>query len=90
MVKNRRNLKKFVNCITSELFAETFAIQYYNQEVDRTQLNEVFGRIIKLQNEYLSRVSHTEPGNAQMYYKKFKNDFNVEVDEIVNQLNALG
>ena len=89
MAKNRRNLKKFVNYITSELLAEIYFIQYYNPQVDKVQLNEVFGRIARAQNEFLSRFSHTQPGNVKGFYKKFRADFNAEVAEIIDQLNTL-
>ncbi|MBP3244386.1 MAG: hypothetical protein J6M59_04715 [Bacteroidaceae bacterium] len=89
MAKNRRNLKKFVNYITSELLAEIYYIQYYNPDVDKQQLNEVFTRIAKAQNEFVSRISHTEPGNVKGFYKKLKSDFNTEVSEIIDQLNTL-
>ena len=89
MAKNRRNLKKFVNYITSELLAEIYFIQYYNPQVDKVQFNEVFGRIARAQNEFLSRISHTQPGNVKGFYKKFRADFNAEVAEIIDQLNTL-
>ena len=41
------------------------------------------GEILKMQDEFISRISHTEPGNVKGYYKKFRSDFNAKVDSII-------
>ena len=46
--------------------------------------------IIKMQDHYISRISHPEPGMpAAKYYKDLKDKFNAEIDDIVNQINSL-
>ena len=44
------------------------------------------GRILTLQDEYLKRVCHIEPGNAKLFFKKLKESFNKEVEEIIKEL----
>ena len=47
------------------------------------------GEILKTQDEFVSRISHTEPGNVKGYYKKFRSDFNAKVEEIIDALSKL-
>ena len=45
--------------------------------------------ILKTQDEFVSRISHTEPGNVKGFYKKLRSDFNAKVDEIINAMGKL-
>lgn len=45
--------------------------------------------ILNVQNEFLSRISHTEPGNVKGFYKKFNADFNAKVNEIIDAIGKL-
>jgi len=45
--------------------------------------------IIKMQDEFISRISHTEPGNVKGFYKKFRSDFNAKVNEIIDAIAKL-
>jgi hypothetical protein len=42
-----------------------------------------------MQDEFIKRISHTEPGNVKGFYKKFRQDFNAQVDAIVEGLEKL-
>jgi len=39
--------------------------------------------VLKMQDEFVCRISHTEPGNVKGFYKKFRADFNAKVNEII-------
>ena len=39
--------------------------------------------------EFISRISHTEPGNVKGFYKKLRADFNAKVDEIIDAMGKL-
>mgnify|MGYP000821133826 FL=1 len=86
---SRRVLKKNVNYITGELFAECIINSLYVPGTDKQKAEELMERILKMQSEFISRISHTEPGNVKGYYKKFLSDFNAQVDEIVEALGKL-
>ena len=81
----RRHLKKSVNNICGELFAEVLAAVLYNKANEETA-DEITGAILKLQNDIISRISHTEPGNVKGFYQKLRNDFNDRATEIVDQI----
>ena len=57
---------------------------YLEQKAD-----ELMAEILKMQDEFISRISHTEPGNVKGYYKKFRSDFNAKVDAIIEAIGKL-
>ncbi len=86
---NRRDLKKNINYICSELFAECVAMMHYNLNVKQEDVDNIMTRILWTQDEFISRISHTEPGNVKGFYKKLRADFNAQVEEIVNSISQL-
>lgn len=86
---NRRNLKKNVNYIASELFMECVVMNKYVPGTNKEQADELMGKILKMQDEFLSRISHTEPGNVKGFYKKFHADFQAQVQEIIEAISKL-
>lgn len=86
---SRKVLKKNVNYIAGELFAECLVNSLYVPGVDKEKADELMSEILKMQDEFISRISHTEPGNVKGYYKKFRADFNTKVEEILEALGKL-
>ena len=76
---SRRELKKNVNYIAGELFMECLVNSLYVPGTDKAKADELMGKII----------SHTEPGNVKGFYKKFREDFNKEVDAIIDAIGNL-
>ena len=85
----RRDLKKNVNYIASELFAECAVHRMLFPNIDQEKLDELMTEILKMQDEFISRISHTEPGNVKRFYKKFHSDFSNKVNEIVDGIEKL-
>ena len=65
---SRKALKKNVNYIAGELFAECLMNSLYVPGTDKKKADELMGEILKMQDEFISRISHTEPGNVKGYY----------------------
>lgn len=86
---NRKNLKKNINYICGELFAECVSLRLYTPGTNPKAADEVMTAILNLQNEFISRISHTEPGNVKGFYKKLKEDFNKQVIEITDLISNL-
>ena len=78
----RRELKKNVNYIAGELFSECLINSKFIPGTDKKKADE-------LQDEFISRISHTEPGNVKGFYKKFRSDFNAKVNEIIDAIAKL-
>lgn len=82
----RRALKKSIDNICGELFAEVVAATLYSPDAKVEIANDITGAILKLQGDIISRISHTEPGNVKGFYKKLREDFNERATEIVDQI----
>ena len=77
---SRRNLKKKITNIASDLFLVSL-MEGVNREVVCNSVHNV----IKL----ITRISHTEPGNVKGFYKKLRMDFNAQVSDIVSTISQL-
>ena len=87
---NKRDLKRTINYITSELFAETVAASLYNGKTTQEDVDGILSSIVMVNGDFISRVSHPEPGIApKVYYKDLTQDFNKQVSEIIDQISNL-
>ena len=87
---NKRDLKRVINYICSELFAECVASSLYVGRPCEENVNSLLATIVRLQGEYICRVSHPEPGIApKKYYQDLKENFNKEVAEIIDHIGNL-
>ena len=46
----------------------------------------LMAEILKMQDEFISRISHTEPGNVKGFYKKLNEDLNKEIKVVADEL----
>ena len=87
---NKRDVKRTINYITSELFAETVAASLYNGKTTQEDVDGILSSIVMVNGDFISRVSHPEPGVApKVYYKNLVQDFNKQVSEIIDQISNL-
>ena len=88
---NKRDLKRTINYITSELFAETVAASLYNGKPSQEDVDGILSSIVMVNNDFIKRVSHPEPGIKQgAYYQNLNHDFNKQVSEIIDQISNMG
>ena len=86
---NRRNLKKQVNYIAGELFTECMINSLFVPGTDKTKADELLADILEMQQEFISRISHTQPGQVKQFYKKYHQDFNARIKTIIDNIAAL-
>lgn len=86
---SRKDLKKAINYIVSELFTECVFISLHLPETDKEKADKVMTDILNMQDDFLSRISHTEPGNVKDFYQKLREDFNNRVGEILEAMGQL-
>jgi len=86
---SRKNLKKAINSIASELFAECIYVKSALGEDKQEAVDALIIKVLQLQNEHICRISHTEPGNVKGFYKKLYADFDEEVGKILDELKEL-
>ncbi len=86
---NKRNLKKMINYICSDLFSECVAASLYGKK-NKDDINAILTSILIVHNNYICRVSHPEPGIPNKnYFKDLKEKFNVQVSEIIDQIAGI-
>lgn len=74
----------------SDLFAECVAASLYSPKNGAQDVDGILSSIIITHNDFISRISHPEPGMApKVYFKALVSDFNKQVTEIIDQINTL-
>lgn len=87
---NKRDLKRTINYITSELFAECVAASLYNGDTKQADVDGILSAIVMLNTDFIKRVSHPEPGvKPMLYFKNLITDFNKQSSEIIDQITNL-
>lgn len=86
---SRRKLKKNVNYIISDLYRECMFQTLLKPEIKEESIDEIVGEVFDIKVEFVSRISHTEPGNVKGFYKKFKEDFSKAVSDLIAKLSSL-
>jgi hypothetical protein len=88
VMASRRKLKKNVNYIAGELLAACL-VKSMPETADKKKADGILTLILVMQNEFVNRLSHTEPGNVKGFYKKFHSDLNAKLNEIIDAITAL-
>ena len=90
IMTNKRDLKRAINYICSDLAAECVAASFSVEESERENIEALIMIILVTRNDYVKRVSHLEPGmQPKAYYKKLISDFNQQISEIIDQVTNL-
>lgn len=88
---NKKDLKRNINIICGDLFAECVAISLYGGQQDKMNTEALLASILRLNSDFVKRISHPEPGMPQKkYFKILVHDFNEQVSEIIDHINNIG
>lgn len=85
---NKRELKKSINYVASDLFQECIILKM-TKKADNAKADEVMVDILNLQNEFLARANHPQPGAVKAYYRKLYTDFSDAVESIINKMKEM-
>ena len=87
---NKRNLKRLINGICGSLFTETIAASLYGDHPNKAEIDALLTSIVLLRSDYVSRISHVEPGmSAKIYFIDLRKKFDAETNEIIDQISNL-
>lgn len=88
---NKRTLKKGINIICEELLTETVAASLYgNDKTCKDNAEALLFTIVKTQRDFISRMSHPEPGMPQKnYFKLMRQQFAAQASELADQISNL-
>lgn len=82
---NRRILKKKIAQVCGILAMECM-VSAQNNRITAEQSDEIIVDILNLQDQFLSRISHTEKGSERLFYRKLAQDFDKEVEAIIQKI----
>ena len=86
---SRKNLKKVITFVVDELATEAFFLSY-DAQGDTDAWVALFNRIFSLNNEYIARVNHVEPGMpAKKYFNTLCDSFNAEAKALLDEMVEL-
>ena len=85
----RREIKKDINSLCGDLFAECIALLQYENKPNTKDVENVMLTILEMQNDMISRLSHVEPGSTKLFFKKMREDLIARTEDIVEQIKAL-
>ena len=87
---NKRALKHAINGICEELFTECIAASLYGTEKHIGNAEALLESILRMQSDYVARISHPEPGMSKKeYYKNLRAGFTAQASEIIDHINTL-
>ena len=85
---NKRTLKKSIAQICEAMFTECIATSISARASSQENIQALLFSIVRMQDDYLSRISHPEPGMpAKQYYKVLREKFAAQASELLDQLN---
>ena len=82
---NRRNLKKSIKYICGEPFADCVALNRCGQ-ADKEKIETLMANLLVLHGDYVSRLSHCERGHGKVFFKKLREDFTREINELADKI----
>jgi hypothetical protein len=85
----RKDLKKHINYLCGELLAECMAATDFTKKDNKQDVENVMLGILKMQSDWICRLSHVEPGSTKLFFKKLKEDMQNRTDEIIDQIQNL-
>ena len=85
----RKDLKKHINYLCGELLAECMAAASFTEKDNMQDVENVMLSIAKMQNDWICRLSHVEPGSTKLFFKKLREEMQKRTDEIVDQIQNL-
>ncbi|MDD2525770.1 MAG: hypothetical protein PHH63_05590 [Bacteroidales bacterium] len=89
---NKRDLKKLITATTDELFLETIVLSHLTNQITGEKTEELLGRIADLRADFLARVNGCggkDPKIVQDYFRKFKEDFQNQINSIIDEFESL-
>ncbi len=86
---SRRNLKKDINYIIGDIFTECLIYKELVPGTDKEAADALIVDLLRIDNDFNARISHTEPGNAKEYYRTLVKDFQNQIKEVIDKLTKL-
>ena len=89
IMASRKNLKKVITFVVDDIATEAFLMSYDVKSDTEAWVN-LFNKIFALNNDYIARVSHVEPGmSAKKYFNALCDSFNEDAKALIAEIAEL-
>jgi len=86
---SRRDLKRDISYVIGDIFTECLVYKELVPGTDKNEAEKLIVDLLRIDNEFITRISHTEPGNAKEYYRALVKDFQTEIGKVIDKLTKL-
>ncbi len=86
---SRRDLKRDISYVIGDIFTECLIYKELVPGTDKDAAEKLIVDLLRIDNEFITRISHTEPGNAKGYYRTLVKDFQKEISAVIDKLTKL-
>jgi hypothetical protein len=86
---SRRNLKKDINYVIGDIFTECLIYKELVPGTNAKAADELIVDLLRIDNDFIARISHTEPGKAKEYYRTLVKDFQKQMGDVIDKLTKL-
>ena len=86
---SRRDLKRDISYVIGDIFTECLIYKELVPCTNHKEAEKLIVDLLRIDNEFITRISHTEPGNAKQYYRTLVKDFQKEISKVIDKLTKL-
>ena len=86
---SRRDLKRDISYVIGDIFTECLIYKELVPGTDKAAAEKLIVDLLRIDNEFITRISHTEPGKAKEYYRALIKDFQKQILEVLDKLTKL-
>ena len=86
---SRRDLKRDISYVIGDIFTECLIYKELVPGTNQKEAEKLIVDLLRIDNEFITRISHTEPGNAKQYYRTLVKDFQTEISTVIDKLTKL-
>ena len=83
---SRRDLKRDISYVIGDIFTECLIYKELVPGTDKDAAEKLIVDLLRIDNEFITRISHTEPGKAKEYYRALIKDFQKQISEVLDKL----
>ena len=86
---SRRDLKRDISYVIGDIFTECLIYKELVPGTNQKEAEKLIVDLLRIDNEFITRISHTEPGTAKQYYRTLVKDFQKEISTVIDKLTKL-
>jgi hypothetical protein len=86
---SRRELKRDISYVIGDIFTECLIYKELVPGTDKEEAEKLIVDLLRIDNEFITRISHTEPGKAKEYYRALIKDFQSQISDVLDKLTKL-